>query len=150
MTNEASSGGSEYSGYVMVRADVRSDARVLASFNIGAVGDARRPQQDVVETKTETLPGGHWMKITPVRPLDFGEYVLMEIVSDNAVNSAVWDFGVHPVAQENRDVIKPRAEEAGATGAEKAVAGDCILIPVPVAPARAAQWMPSYTSRYGG
>ncbi len=107
VTNETSSGGSEYSGYVMVRADVRTDARVLASFSIGAVGDARRPQQDVVETKQETLPGGHWMKITPVLPLDFGEYALMEIVSNNAVNTAVWDFGVHPVAPENRDVIKP-------------------------------------------
>jgi hypothetical protein len=111
VTNETSSGGSKYSGYVMVRADVRTDARVLASFNIGAVGDARRPQQDVVETKQETLPGGHWMKITPVRPLDFGEYALMEIVSDNAVNRAVWDFGVHPVAPENRDAIKPQPKK---------------------------------------
>ncbi|HWB33675.1 MAG TPA: hypothetical protein VG714_10915 [Acidobacteriaceae bacterium] len=106
-TNDTSSGGSQYSGYVMVRADVRTDARVLASFNIGALGSVGRPQQDVVETKTEMLPGGHWMKITPVRPLDFGEYALMEIVSDNAVNTGVWDFGVHPVAPENRDVIKP-------------------------------------------
>jgi hypothetical protein len=111
VTNETSSGGSQYSGYVMVRADVRTDARVVASFNIGAVGDKRKPQQDVVETKTETLPGGHWMKITPVRPLDFGEYALMEIVSDNAVNSAVWDFGVHPIAPENRDVIKPQPKK---------------------------------------
>ncbi|HEY5055724.1 MAG TPA: hypothetical protein VII58_06160 [Acidobacteriaceae bacterium] len=111
VTNETSSGGSEYSGYVMVRADVRTDARVVASFNIGAVGNTRKPQQDVVETKQETLPGGHWMKITPVRPLDFGEYALMEIVSDNAVNSAVWDFGVHPIAPENRDAIKPQPKK---------------------------------------
>ena len=33
-----SAGGSPNSGYVMVRADVRTDARVLASFNIGMVG----------------------------------------------------------------------------------------------------------------
>ena len=111
VTNETSSGGSQYSGYVMVRADVRTDARVLASFSIGAVGDARRPQQDVVETKTEMLPGGHWMKITPVRPLDFGEYALMEIVSDNQVNTGVWDFGVHPVAPENKDVLKPQPKK---------------------------------------
>lgn len=117
VTNQTSSGGSEYSGYVMVRADVRTDARVLASFNIGAVGDARKPQQDVVETKTEMLPGGHWMKITPVRPLDFGEYALMEIVSDNEVNTGVWDFGVHPVAPENRDVIKPEPKKP--TGLER-------------------------------
>jgi hypothetical protein len=101
-----SSGGSADSGYVMVRADVRTDARVLASFNIGALG-GQKTQQDVVETKTELMPGGHWMKVTPVRPLDFGEYALMEVVSDREVNLGVWDFGVHPVAPENRDVIKP-------------------------------------------
>ena len=93
--------------YVMVRADVRTDARVLASFNIGALG-GQRPQRDVVETTQELLKGGHWMKITPAQPLDFGEYALMEVLSDRDVNSAVWDFGVHPTAAENRDVIKPQ------------------------------------------
>jgi len=100
------SGGSPDSGYVMVRADIRTDARVLASFNIGMLG-TQKPQEDVVETTTELLPGGHWMKVTPKKPLDFGEYALMEVVSDKEINRGVWDFGVHPVAPENRDVIKP-------------------------------------------
>ena len=102
-----SSGGSPNSGYVMVRADVRTDARVLASFNIGMLGTTRT-QEDVVETTSELLPGGHWMKVTPAHPLDFGEYALMEVVSDKEINTAVWDFGVHPVAPENRDVLKPQ------------------------------------------
>jgi hypothetical protein len=102
-----SSGGAPTSGYVMVRADVRTDARVLASFNIGMLGGTRT-QEDVVETTTEMLPGGHWMKVTPVHPLDFGEYALMEVVSEKEINLGVWDFGVHPVAPENRDVIKPQ------------------------------------------
>jgi hypothetical protein len=100
--------GSQQSNYVMVRADVRTDARVLASFNLGALGGAGRPQEDVVETTTELLPGGHWMKVTPVKPLDFGEYALMEVISDREINTGVWDFGVHPVAPENRDVMKPQ------------------------------------------
>ena len=100
------SGGSANSGYVMVRADIRTDARVLASFNINALGTSKQ-EEDVIDTKTEMLPGGHWMKVTPLKPLDFGEYALMEVVSDNAVNLGVWDFGVHPVKPENRDVIKP-------------------------------------------
>jgi hypothetical protein len=99
------SGGSPTSGYVLVRADVRSDARVLASFNIGA-----KTQQNVVETASELLPGGHWMKLTPRRPLDAGEYALMEIVSDNEINLGVWDFGVNPAAGENRDAIQPQAK----------------------------------------
>jgi hypothetical protein len=102
-----SSGGSPSSGYVMVRADVRTDARLLASFNIGMLNDQVKQQEDVVDTTTELLPGGHWMKVTPKKPLDFGEYALMEIVSDREVNLGVWDFGVHPVAPENRDVFKP-------------------------------------------
>jgi hypothetical protein len=95
------------SGYVLVRADVRTDSRVLASFNIGALNNGMRRQEDVVETATELLPGGHWMKVTPKQPLDFGEYALMEVLSDRDVNLGVWDFGVHPVEPENRDVIKP-------------------------------------------
>jgi hypothetical protein len=61
----------------------------------------------VIETVSDVLPGGHWMKVTPKRPLDFGEYALMEVVSENEINLGVWDFGVHPVAPENRDAIKP-------------------------------------------
>jgi hypothetical protein len=106
-TKAGASGGSADSGYVMVRADVRTDARVLASFNIGMLGGAKT-QEDVIETTSELLPGGHWMKVTPVHPLDFGEYALMEVVSDKEINLGVWDFGVHPVAPENRDVIKPQ------------------------------------------
>ena len=102
-----SNGGSPDSGYVMVRADIRTDARVLASFNIGVLGGGVKQQEDVIETNSEVLPGGHWMKVTPKRPLDFGEYALMEVVSANEINLGVWDFGVHPVAPENRDVIKP-------------------------------------------
>ncbi|MGH9597302.1 MAG: hypothetical protein ACRD3K_10950, partial [Edaphobacter sp.] len=92
--------------YVIVRADVRTDARVIASFRIGLLGTGQH-QEDVVETTTELLPGGHWLKITPTQPLDFGEYALMEVISDKAINLSVWDFGVHPVAPENRDAIKP-------------------------------------------
>ena len=85
-----SSGGSPDSGYVMVRADVRTDARVLASFNIGVLGGGVKEQEDVIETASEVLPGGHWMKVTPKRPLDFGEYALMEVVSETR---STWGFG---------------------------------------------------------
>lgn len=102
----ASAGGSAASRYVVVRADVRTDSRLLASFNLQALG--ARQQEDVVEVAAELLPGGHWMKLTPKERLNFGEYALMEVVSDREVNTAVWDFGVHPVAAENRDVIKPQ------------------------------------------
>ena len=99
-------GGSPNSRYVIVRADVRTGARVIASFRIPLLGSGQH-QEDVVETTTELLPGGHWLKVTPTQPLDFGEFALMEVISDKAVNLGVWDFGVHPVAPENKDIIKP-------------------------------------------
>jgi hypothetical protein len=100
------SGGSVNSRYVIVRADVRTGARVIASFKISMLGSVHQ-QEDVVETTTEILPGGHWMKLTPREPLIFGEYALMEVISDKEINTGVWDFGIHPVAPENRDAIKP-------------------------------------------
>jgi hypothetical protein len=106
-------GGSPNSRYVVVRADIRTGIRVIDSFRINLLGTGQR-QEDVVETTTEMLPGGHWMKITPKEPLDFGEFALMEVVSDKIVNLDVWDFGVHPVSPENRDIIKPEPRHGGA------------------------------------
>jgi hypothetical protein len=104
-------GGAAKSRYVIVRADIRRGVRVIASFRIGLLGSGQR-QEDVVETTSELLPGGHWLKITPKEPLDFGEFALMEVISEKAVNLGVWDFGVHPVSPENRDVIKPEPRRA--------------------------------------
>jgi len=98
--------------YVIVRVDVRQDARVLASFNIQQLGTGRR-QEDVFETDVTTLPGGHWMKVTPHEQLLVGEYALVEILDEKTINLNVWDFGVHPDAPENRDVLKPEKRRGG-------------------------------------
>jgi hypothetical protein len=102
----APAGGSPDSRYVIVRADVRTGVRYITSFKISDLGGSHR-RDDVIETTTQLLSGGHWMKIIPRTPLDFGEFALMEIISDREVNLGVWDFGIHPVAPENRDVLKP-------------------------------------------
>ncbi|MEG9435563.1 hypothetical protein JAO29_05230 [Edaphobacter sp. HDX4] len=95
------------SRFVIVRADVRTGTRVVASFKIGLLGGGE-PIEDVVQTTLEVLPGGHWMKLTPKQSLTFGEYALMEVLSDREVNLGVWDFGVHPMAPANRDAILPQ------------------------------------------
>ncbi len=102
-----SAGGAANSRYVIVHADVRVGARVIDSFKISLIGSGRT-QPDVVETTTELLPGGHWMKITPRESLGFGEYALVEVLSDRDINLGVWDFGVHPVAPDNKDALKPQ------------------------------------------
>jgi hypothetical protein len=99
----ASAGASRY---VVLQADVRTDARVLDSFRPALLGGGGA-QADVIEMKREDLPGGHWIKLTPARPLNFGEFALVEVLSERQVNLGVWDFGVHPTAPENRDALKP-------------------------------------------
>jgi hypothetical protein len=99
------------SEYVIVRVDVRQDARVVASFNTSFTGSTKR-QEDVVETDTTELPGGHWVKIVPRQPLLIGEYALVEILGERELNLGVWDFGVHPTAPENREVLRPEKRRA--------------------------------------
>ena len=103
MTPKKQKAGSDY---VIQRVDVRQDARVLASFNLAALGTGK-PQEDVFETTVTTLPGGHWVKVVPKEQLLVGEYALVEILDDKSVNLNVWDFGIHPQAPENRDTLKP-------------------------------------------
>src|SRR5206468_7917430 len=93
-------GGSAQSGYVIEHVDVRQGARAVSSVRIGLLG-TNKTQRDVIEVREEPLPGGVWLKLTPVQPLEFGEYVLMEVLNDRTVNANVWDFGVHPTAKEN-------------------------------------------------
>jgi hypothetical protein len=98
--------------YAIVRVDVRQDARVVASFNTSALGTTKR-QEDVIDTTSTLLPGGHWTKVVPTGPLLFGEYCLVEILGDNQINLGVWDFGVHPSEPENRDVFHPQEPHTG-------------------------------------
>ncbi|HMF52704.1 MAG TPA: hypothetical protein VK593_00035 [Edaphobacter sp.] len=104
---DARPGDPTASRYVVVRADVRTGSRVVSSFKISLLGSVQR-DADVVETTAEVLPGGHWMKLTPRQSLPFGEYALMEVLSDHEINLGVWDFGVHPTAPANRDAILPQ------------------------------------------
>ena len=99
------------SDYVIVRVDVREGARVVASFNTNALGTTRQDEQ-VIDTTATLLPGGHWMKIAPTQPMLIGEYALVEVLGANQVNLGVWDFGIHPTAPENRDVILPEKRRA--------------------------------------
>ncbi len=98
------------SQYVVVRTDVRVDARLIASFNPTTL-DEGHSVEDVIPMKSEMLRGGHWLKLTPEKPLDFGEYALLEVLSAKEINLGVWDFGVHSAAPENRDVIKPEPKK---------------------------------------
>lgn len=102
---------SKASTYAIVRVDVRRGARIVTSFSINLLGQQQR-QADVINTAITTLPGGHWLSITPTQPLTFGEYALVEVLDAKTINLGVWDFGVHPTAGPNRDAIVPEARSA--------------------------------------
>ncbi len=102
-------GGSAESGYVIEHVDVRQGARAVSSLRLSRLGTGKA-QTDVIEVKAEPLAGGVWLKLTPTQPLEFGEYALMEVLNDRAVNANVWDFGVHPTAKENDEALRPEAK----------------------------------------
>jgi hypothetical protein len=107
---ETPSGGSDSSGYVVERLDVRSDSRVVDSFRIPLLGSGKK-QAEVVEMKQEDLPGGHWMRLTPEQPLQPGEYALIEVLNEKEINLNLWDFGVHPNAPESMEAIRPEVKK---------------------------------------
>jgi hypothetical protein len=93
------------SSYKIERLEIRGDVRVLNSFRLDQK-DAKR-QPDVIEVQAETLPGGHWLKLSPANPLAVGEYALVEVLPDHEINLGVWDFGIHPEARDNDEAIRP-------------------------------------------
>jgi hypothetical protein len=102
-------GSADTSSYVLERLDVRGDIRVLNSFRIKLLGS--KPQPDVLEVSTQPLPGGHWLQLTPVKPLEPGEYALVEVLSSHEINLGIWDFGMHPAARENEEAIRPEPKK---------------------------------------
>ena len=76
------SGGDASNGYVIERVDVRTDARIVDSLRIAWLGTGR-PQRDIIEMKSEILPGGHWMKLTPAAAARLREYALIEVLGPN-------------------------------------------------------------------
>ena len=101
--------------YVIVRLDVRTDARIVSSFNIAALGNGKA-QENVFEADVSVLPGKHWLKLVPQQQLLVGEYALVEILNEKELNLGVWEFGIHPTAPENRDLIKPEVRRPSTLG----------------------------------
>jgi hypothetical protein len=94
------------SHYVIVRVQERRNLRVVAAMNISMLGKVSH-SENIVETTSQIMPGGHWMKVVPKEPLSFGEYALMEVLTPQEVNLDVWDFGVDPPSPENKNARTP-------------------------------------------
>ena len=94
------------SRYAIIRVQVKRETRVIGAMKISLLGKTQQ-SVDIVATKSEILPGNHWMKLTPTQPLDIDEYALVEILGPNEINLAVWDFGVSPRDPEAKNAITP-------------------------------------------
>jgi hypothetical protein len=98
--------GTASSRYAIVRVQTQKNLRVVGSVSVSMLGNGSH-SEDIVETKTEVLPGKNWMKLVPKQPLDIGEYALVEILSPKEINLQVWDFRVDPASPENLNARLP-------------------------------------------
>lgn len=94
------------SGFVIVQVSQRQRVRIIGSIHIGRDGQITQ-SEDVIPTKVEVLPGKHWLKVTPTKPLLIGEYALVEILSPSDLGQTVWDFNVNPQLGDNEGSLTP-------------------------------------------
>ncbi len=94
------------SQFAIVRVDERNTVRIMGAIHISAAGKITQ-DENVIATRTEVLPGKHWLKLTPQQPLTIGDYALVEILSPSDINDSVWDFRVNPTLGDNPGSLGP-------------------------------------------
>jgi hypothetical protein len=85
--------------FKIIRVKQDKTKRVIAGLKIGLLGSMKE-QRDVLPTRAATI-GTDWVQVTPLRPLEPGEYALVEMLTPTQMNLYVWDFGVNPAAPPN-------------------------------------------------
>jgi len=94
------------SGFAIVRVDERRALRIVGAIHMSSNGIVTQ-DEDVIPAKVEVLPGKHWVKIVPNKPLTIGEYALVEIISASDINQSVWDFRIDPQLGDNVGSLGP-------------------------------------------
>jgi hypothetical protein len=106
LANRKHGAHSPASGFAIVQVDQRKEVRIVGAIHMSPTGTITQ-QEDVIPTKIEVLPGKHWLKLTPEKPLNIGEYALVEILSPSDINQSVWDFRVDPTLGDNPASLGP-------------------------------------------
>ncbi len=104
------------STYALVRLRVWKDERAASGAELRGLGTGGEldGSAEVVGTERRILPGGHWMRVAPRSDLNLGQYSLLEILPDGRFNLDGWDFGVNPVAVENKGAYQPAGRDESA------------------------------------
>jgi hypothetical protein len=94
------------SGFAIVRAEERNTVRIVGAIHQSLTGKVTQ-DEDTIPAKVEVLPGKHWLKITPEKPLAAGEYALLEILSASQIDQSGWDFRIDPQSDDNPGSLGP-------------------------------------------
>ena len=94
------------SGFAIVKVDERRAVRIVGAIRIGHDGTISQ-DEDIIPTKVDMVPGRHWLKLSPSKPLLIGEYALVEILSTSDISQTVWDFRIDPQLGDNPGSIGP-------------------------------------------
>jgi hypothetical protein len=98
--------------YRIARLSRKKDLRVIGNLKVAFTGKLSQ-EQELVPTTAE-LFSAPWVKLTPLAPLQPGEYAVVEMLGEKEMNLYVWDFGVDPAAPESLSVWRDAsAPEAG-------------------------------------
>jgi hypothetical protein len=96
----------------IVKVQTKQGKRIVGDVKIAVTGKAKQEQKMVATTAVKL--SGSWVKITPEKPLDPGEYAVVEMLGDEGMNLFVWDFGVSPNAAANVMATKPDPRDTAA------------------------------------
>lgn len=94
----------------IVRCENKKGNRLVATISIAVYGKVKLKAK-FVEAKIEPV-SDYWVKMTPLVPLQNGEYALVELDEKGSMNQFVWDFGVNPAAPPNPVLEPPSPEKA--------------------------------------
>lgn len=92
----------------IVRTEIKNGKRIMGDLKRAPTGKVSQDQH-FMKTTIDRINGG-WLKLTPSEPLTPGEYALIEMAGNQAINLEVWDFGVNPKAAANPNTWKPEAK----------------------------------------